>query len=272
MDQFLHDLWQLIAQPGLLRENLAQIVSTLGGPATYAMLGLIVFAETGLVVTPFLPGDSLLFATGAVCATVASVAEQAGTPPAVSVQTMGLVLFVAAVLGDGVNYHIGRAIGPVAFSGRHRWLKKEHLDRTHAFFEKHGGRAVVLARFVPIVRTFAPFVAGIGAMTYSRFLFYNVLSAALHYAFYVRRGSAAARSGIGTSRNSPMVGAAAVNGPVLGRAPRLAAGARPAISVAVRRGSSSVMAASANHSFRSRMADCVPAPGGMRCIGTSSTS
>jgi membrane-associated protein len=90
---------------------------------------------------------------------------------------MGLVLFVAAVLGDGVNYHIGRAIGPVAFSGRHRWLKKEHLDRTHAFFEKHGGRAVVLARFVPIVRTFAPFVAGIGAMTYSRFLFYNVLGA-----------------------------------------------------------------------------------------------
>lgn len=177
MDQFLHDLWQLIAQPGLLRENLAQIVSTLGGPATYAMLGLIVFAETGLVVTPFLPGDSLLFATGAVCATVASVADQAATPPAVSVQTMGLVLFVAAVLGDGVNYHIGRAIGPVAFSGRHRWLKKEHLDRTHAFFEKHGGRAVVLARFVPIVRTFAPFVAGIGAMTYSRFLFYNVLGA-----------------------------------------------------------------------------------------------
>ncbi|MBM4111024.1 MAG: hypothetical protein FJ254_06675 [Phycisphaerae bacterium] len=179
MEQFFLDLWQLVAQPGLLRENLAQIVSTLGGPATYAMLGLIVFAETGLVITPFLPGDSLLFATGTVCATVASVAAQDGVPPPVTIEMMGLVLFAAAVLGDGVNYHIGRAIGPVAFSGRYRWLKKEHLDRTHAFFEKHGGRAVVLARFVPIVRTFAPFVAGIGAMTYSRFLFYNILGALL---------------------------------------------------------------------------------------------
>ncbi|MBM4052570.1 MAG: hypothetical protein FJ270_07515 [Planctomycetes bacterium] len=177
MEQFFHDLWQLVSQPGLLRENLAQIVSTLGGTATYAMLGLIVFAETGLVITPFLPGDSLLFATGAVCATVASVAAQQGTDPVITIHTMGLVLFVAAVLGDGVNYHIGRAIGPVAFSGRYRWLKKEHLGRTHAFFEKYGGRAVVLARFVPIVRTFAPFVAGIGAMTYSRFLFYNVFGA-----------------------------------------------------------------------------------------------
>ena len=92
---------------------------------------------------------------------------------------MAAVLFVAAVLGDGVNYHIGRAIGPVAFSGRFRWLRREYLERTHAFFEKHGGRAVVLARFVPIVRTFAPFVAGIGAMTYMKFLFYNVLGAAL---------------------------------------------------------------------------------------------
>jgi membrane-associated protein len=179
MEQFLQDLWQLVSQPGMLRENLAQIVSTLGGGATYSMLGLIVFAETGLVVTPFLPGDSLLFATGAVCATVASVAAQDGTAPAITVQTMAIVLFVAAVLGDGVNYHVGRAIGPVAFSGRHRWLKKEHLDRTHEFFERHGGRAVVLARFVPIVRTFAPFVAGIGAMTYSRFLFYNVFGAVL---------------------------------------------------------------------------------------------
>jgi membrane-associated protein len=179
MEQFLQDLWQLVSRTGMLRENLAQIVSTLGGGATYSMLGLIVFAETGLVVTPFLPGDSLLFATGAVCATVASVAAQDGTAPAITVQTMAIVLFVAAVLGDGVNYHVGRAIGPVAFSGRHRWLKKEHLDRTHEFFERHGGRAVVLARFVPIVRTFAPFVAGIGAMTYSRFLFYNVFGAVL---------------------------------------------------------------------------------------------
>jgi membrane-associated protein len=97
----------------------------------------------------------------------------------VRIEVMAAVLFVAAVLGDGVNYHIGRAIGPVAFSGRFRWLRREHLEHTHAFFEKHGGRAVVLARFVPIVRTFAPFVAGIGAMTYMKFLFYNVLGAAL---------------------------------------------------------------------------------------------
>ena len=188
MEQFLQDLWQLVSQPGMLRENLAQIVSTLGGGATYSMLGLIVFAETGLVVTPFLPGDSLLFATGAVCATVASVAAQDGTAPAITVQTMAIVLFVAAVLGDGVNYHVGRAIGPVAFSGRHRWLKKEHLDRTHEFFERHGGRAVVLARFVPIVRTFAPFVAGIGAMTYSRFLFYNVFGAVLRVGLLLGAG------------------------------------------------------------------------------------
>jgi membrane-associated protein len=97
----------------------------------------------------------------------------------VRIEIMAAVLFVAAVLGDGVNYHIGRAIGPVAFSGRFRWLRREYLERTHTFFEKHGGRAVVLARFVPIVRTFAPFVAGIGAMTYMKFLFYNVLGAAL---------------------------------------------------------------------------------------------
>lgn len=179
MEPFLHDLWQLVTQPGQLRENLAQIVETLGGGATYTMLGLIVFAETGLVVTPFLPGDSLLFATGAVCATVASVAAQNGTAPAIGVETMAIVLFVAAVLGDGVNYHVGRAVGPVAFSGRFRWLKAEHLERTRAFFERHGGRAVVLARFVPIVRTFAPFVAGIGAMNYGRFLFFNVFGAVL---------------------------------------------------------------------------------------------
>jgi len=179
MDPFLHDLWQLVSQPGALRENLAQIVETLGAGLTYAMLGLVVFAETGLVVTPFLPGDSLLFATGAVCATVASVAQQSGTAPTVRIEIMAAVLFAAAVLGDGVNYHIGRAIGPVAFSGRLRWLRREHLERTHAFFEKHGGRAVVIARFVPIVRTFAPFVAGIGAMTYLKFLVYNVLGAAL---------------------------------------------------------------------------------------------
>ena len=188
MEAFLQDLWDLITQPGQLRENLAQITSTLGGPATYTMLGLIVFAETGLVVTPFLPGDSLLFAAGAVAATVESVAREQGVEPAINVWTLSIILFVAAVVGDAVNYHVGRFIGPVAFDGRFRWLKEDHLDRTNAFFEKHGGRAVVIARFVPIVRTFAPFVAGIGSMTYSRFAFYNVFGALLWVGSLVTAG------------------------------------------------------------------------------------
>ena len=179
MDAFIDALWQLVSEPGLLRENLANVVDTLGGPLTYTMLGLIVFCETGLVVTPFLPGDSLLFATGAVTATVERVAAEQGAAPAVTGPAMALVLFACAVLGDGVNYHVGRAIGPVAFSGRFRWLRREHLERTQAFFERHGGRAVVIARFVPIVRTFAPFVAGVGTMAYGRFLFYNVFGAVL---------------------------------------------------------------------------------------------
>jgi membrane-associated protein len=178
MEEFLHNVWLLATEPGNMRENLADVVRTTGW-MTYVLLFAIVFCETGLVVTPFLPGDSLLFVTGFVCATVEHTALEQGVPPAVRGDVMALVLFVAAVLGDGVNYHIGRFIGPVAFSGKYRFLKKAHLDRTHAFFEKHGGRAIVLARFVPIVRTFAPFVAGIGTMQYRSFLFYNVFGAAL---------------------------------------------------------------------------------------------
>lgn len=176
---FLDSLWQLVTDPAHLRENLAQVVEALGGGLTYAMLGLIVFCETGLVVTPFLPGDSLLFSAGAVCATVESVAHDAGKEPAISVWTLGAVLMGATFLGDNLNYRLGRIIGPIAFSGRFRWLKREHLDRTQAFFARHGGRAVVIARFVPIVRTFAPFVAGVGTMAYGRFLFYNVFGAVL---------------------------------------------------------------------------------------------
>jgi len=178
MEEFLHNVWLLATEPGNLRENLAEVVRTTGW-MTYVLLFAIVFCETGLVVTPFLPGDSLLFVTGFVCATVEHTAAEQGVPPAVRGDVMALVLFVAAVLGDGVNYHLGRFIGPVAFSGKYRFLKKSHLERTHAFFEKHGGRAIVLARFVPIVRTFAPFVAGIGAMRYRAFLFYNIFGAAL---------------------------------------------------------------------------------------------
>ncbi|MFO0784515.1 MAG: VTT domain-containing protein [Phycisphaerales bacterium] len=178
METLFQDLWKLIAEPGNLRENLALMVQH-SGFLTYAGLFLIVFCETGLVVTPFLPGDSLLFVAGFVCATVEHSAAEQHVAPAVSGPVMALILIAAAVLGDGVNYHVGRWLGPVAFSGRFRWLKREHLERTHAFFEKHGGRAIVLARFVPIVRTFAPFVAGIGSMRYTQFLAYNVLGAVL---------------------------------------------------------------------------------------------
>jgi len=176
---FLDSLWQLVTDPAHLREHLAQVVEALGGGLTYAMLGLIVFCETGLVVTPFLPGDSLLFSAGAVCATVESVAHDAGKEPAISVWALGAVLMAATFLGDNLNYRLGRIIGPIAFSGRFRWLKRAHLDRTQAFFARHGGRAVVIARFVPIVRTFAPFVAGVGQMPYQRFLAWSVAGALL---------------------------------------------------------------------------------------------
>ena len=127
------------------------------GPWAYAVLFAIIFCETGLVVTPFLPGDSLLFAAGALSAT--------GT---LKPLFLFLLLAGAAIVGDNVNYWFGRFIGPRAFSGEYRFLKKKHLDRTHEFYEKHGPVAVILARFVPIVRTFAPFVAGVGAMRLSQ--------------------------------------------------------------------------------------------------------
>lgn len=139
------------------------------GTLTYAILGAIIFVETGLVVMPFLPGDSLLFAAGAV-----SMRDASGLNPYV----LGLILIVCAIAGDTVNYHVGKAIGPrVMKSETSRWLNKKHLEATHKFFEKYGGKTIILARFVPIVRTFAPFVAGAGAMNYSRFIVYNVVGA-----------------------------------------------------------------------------------------------
>jgi membrane-associated protein len=149
------------------------------GPWTYVLLFAIVFCETGLVVTPFLPGDSLLFAVGALSATQGSPIE----PVFVAV-----LLIVAAVLGDAVNYAIGRKIGPRVFKQGSRFFKQEHLERTHAFYEKYGGKTIILARFVPIVRTFAPFVAGIGAMTYRRFALYNVVGAVLWVVLFVWAG------------------------------------------------------------------------------------
>lgn len=144
------------------------------GKLVYALLFGVIFAETGLVVTPFLPGDSLLFAAGAIAAT-----------GGLNLWVTMLLLFAASVLGDAVNYSVGHYIGPRVFraegrTGRlERLLNPKHLERTHEFFEKYGGKAVVLARFVPIVRTFIPFVAGAGSMTYGTFAFYNVLGGAL---------------------------------------------------------------------------------------------
>jgi len=132
----------------------------------YPILFAVIFCETGLVVTPFLPGDSLLFAVGALAAI-----DTSGT---LSAPLASVTLAVAAVLGNTVNYSIGRAIGPPAFSGRYRLLKVEYLRRTEAFFLRHGGLAIFLSRFVPIIRTCAPFVAGIGRMPYARFLGYNL--------------------------------------------------------------------------------------------------
>lgn len=131
----------------------------------YAILFAIIFCETGLVVTPILPGDSLLFAVGALAAV-----DETGT---LNVVLIWLLLIVAAILGNEVNFRIGRAVGPRAFSGEIRWLKKEYMDRTAAFYEKHGGKTIVLSRFLPIIRTFAPFVAGVGQMRRSRFAAYN---------------------------------------------------------------------------------------------------
>lgn len=133
------------------------------GTGTYAILSLIVFLETGLVVTPFLPGDSLLFAAGA-------FAGLGSLNPWI----LCACLMAAVICGDNLNYWIGRYVGPRAFSGNIRFLKKEYLDRTQRFFDRHGGRTVILARFVPIVRTFTPFVAGVGKMPYPRFLAYSL--------------------------------------------------------------------------------------------------
>ncbi|HEY3430318.1 MAG TPA: DedA family protein [Cyclobacteriaceae bacterium] len=133
---------------------------------TYLILFLIIFAETGLVVTPILPGDSLLFAAGAIIAK-----PETG----LSIIAMMGLLIIAAVLGDLVNYHIGKYIGPKAFSGHYKFLKVEYLTKTHEFYEKHGGKTIIYARFIPIVRTFAPFVAGIGTMGYAKFATFNVV-------------------------------------------------------------------------------------------------
>lgn len=147
--------------------HLATLVSNYG-PWIYLILFLIVFCETGLVVTPFLPGDSLLFVAGA----LAAMGQM-------DIHLLVVLLIIAAILGDGVNYAIGKHVGLRLFTRFPRLLKQSYLDKTHAFYQRHGGKTIIFARFVPIVRTFAPFVAGIGHMEYRKFLGYNVIGALL---------------------------------------------------------------------------------------------
>jgi membrane-associated protein len=148
------------------------------GTWVYVILFVIVFCETGLVVTPFLPGDSLLFAVGSMAAI-----------GALDLAGVMLILVVAAILGDTVNYSAGHYVGPKVFHEDHgRFLNKEYLLRTHRFYEKHGGKTIVIARFLPIIRTFAPFVAGIGSMSYPRFLFFNVFGGVLWVLIFVLSG------------------------------------------------------------------------------------
>lgn len=147
---------------------------------TYLLLFLIIFCETGLVVTPFLPGDSLLFAAGALAAV-----DTSGT---LNVVLLFLLLATAAIVGDTVNYLIGAYLGPKVFERNLPFLKKEYLDRTHQFYEKYGGKTIILARFVPIVRTFAPFVAGVGRMNYLRFITFNFVGGIAWVALFVFGG------------------------------------------------------------------------------------
>lgn len=157
IDLFLH-----------LDKHLIEVVGDYGA-WTYLVLFVIVFCETGLVVTPILPGDSLLFAAGAVAAL-----------GPLNPHLLVVLLTIAAILGDAVNYQIGRYIGPAVFKKEDsRFFKKAHLEKTHAFYERYGGKTIIIARFVPIVRTFAPFIAGVGQMSYRQFAFYNVIGAIL---------------------------------------------------------------------------------------------
>jgi membrane-associated protein len=165
VDVFLH-----------LDRHLAEVVRNYGTFTNVILFG-IVFCETGLVVTPFLPGDSLLFTAGALAAL-----------GSLDVWVLFLTLALAAILGDTANYWIGKKIGPRAFDGSIRFLKQDHLRRTEAFYEKHGKKTIILARFVPIIRTFAPFVAGVGSMNYGVFLAYNVIGGVLWVAICVFSG------------------------------------------------------------------------------------
>lgn len=173
MDTILNSLIDIFLH---LDRNLANIVN-LYGPLVYGLLFLIVFMETGFVVTPFLPGDSLLFAAGTLAAT--------GT---MHIGFVYPLFLIAAILGDTVNYWVGHFIGPKVFESEHRFIKKEYLHKAQHFYDKYGGIAILLARFVPIVRTFAPFVAGVAKMDYKKFILYNVLGGLIWVSLFTFAG------------------------------------------------------------------------------------
>ena len=176
MLELVKEFWKVITHLG---DYLGAWSQSMGG-WLYALLFLVIFCETGLVVTPFLPGDSLLFAIGAICAAEGS---------ALRVELITPLLVVAAVLGDAVNYSVGRTLGPKVFSSeKSRLLNKKHLLQTQKFYEKYGGKTIIIARFIPIVRTFAPFVAGIGQMQYRRFFLFNVVGAIAWVALFIPAG------------------------------------------------------------------------------------
>jgi membrane-associated protein len=155
---------------------MAQIIDKFGA-WSYLIIFFVIFLETGMVFTPFLPGDSLLFAAGALAAI-----------GAFNIVLLLILLALAAVLGDSVNYAIGHFLGEKIFSWKIKFIKKHHLERTHQFFEKHGGKTIIIARFIPIVRTFAPFLAGVGRMHYLKFLSYNVIGGVLWVAAFLGAG------------------------------------------------------------------------------------
>ncbi|HQW10648.1 MAG TPA: DedA family protein [Saprospiraceae bacterium] len=157
-------------------KHLVDIINHYGN-VTYVILFLVVFCETGLVITPFLPGDSLFFAAGALCA-----------KSDLNIYLTLLVCFLGAILGNTVNYSIGKRIGPTIFNSKSKLIKKEYLDKTHAFYEKHGAKAIILSRFLPIFRTFVPFIAGVAKMDARQHLIYNVIGAALWVSIFVLLG------------------------------------------------------------------------------------
>lgn len=175
------DLLRLIVDYVLhVDRHLAELISSFG-PWFYVLMFLVIFCETGLVITPFLPGDSLLFALGAFAA----------RPDGLNLGTLLLSLTIAAIVGDSVNYWIGSLLGPRIFRGEKiRFLNPKHLEKTHEFYERYGGKTIILARFVPIVRTFAPFVAGMGRMTYRRFMAFNVIGGVVWIALFLIGGYA----------------------------------------------------------------------------------